>query len=202
MHHTRKTDTRSAMGKPSRFEAMGVMDEPAIGTPRNGKARSLPFHADCEQVVPGFPRGGVEITRQGWRVYLRVRTTDKEPDCALLEAADKAAGATAVVPHHRNNGEVVVGLRSVVANGETFYEISVSGCGKGNLRDAMNTVDAVGFEVAVAKEIDQNVMSSDITEFVRQLIDRPDGWKARSEPGQWRGAYDPEFSVPGPEGAR
>jgi len=202
MHEMRKTDTRSAIGKPSLFEAMSVMGEPAIGTPRNGKARCLPFHANCEPVVPGFPRAGVDITREGWRIYLRVRTTDEEPDCAMFEAAAKATGTTVVVPQRRNNGEVVVGLQSVAASGEMFYEISVSGCDRKKLQGAMKAVDAIGFEVVVAKEIDQNVMSSDITEFVRQLTDRPNGRKARSEHELYRGAYDPEFSVPGPEGAR
>jgi len=212
MHENRRTDTRSATGSwgGAPFAAVAVMaEEPRMLAKRNrSETRELPFHATCEDVFPGILRGKCTISNSGWAVFLRVRTLDDAPDIAAIAEASRESRVPITTRGATGNGTALVTLRQVAARGDCFYEVSMRGAERGKLRNAMKKVDAVALELVISKEIAQNLIGGDITEFMREMMGEAVQMPER-RPAAGMSAADilkqmdlDARVVPGPEGAR
>lgn len=173
MHEMRKTDTRSAIGtrEPS-FASVAVMSEGPQGFVKNrSETRELRYHANCEPIFPHIRRAGVMVSPDGWRVFLRIKTTDEGPDVEMIELVAKETGLRVCSEPRTSQGGVIVTLQAVAAaDDQVFYEISMSGTNVNEIRRAMKSVDKTGLEILAAKEMTQNIMSTDIAHLESQLI--------------------------------
>lgn len=137
---------------------------------------SVRFHTDCEAIAPGCARAGAMLSGSGaWHVFLRVRTTDQAPDIGMVLsiANELKIGLACKSSHTFEEGRVVVALHTAGAGGAGFYEVSLKGRNPAKLKDAMKTVDRVGLEMVIAKEIAQDLMGNDITAFMQQMAGEP-----------------------------
>lgn len=175
MHENRTPDTRGASDGGRPFAAAAVMEEQRFGPAKRARrpgAHAVPFHAACEEIAPGWPRGGALLMRGWWEVFLRVRTNDERPDFRMVADAARELGIKIACrgKHTTEEDLPVVSLKGAGPGGQLFYEISMHGRDPKALRGAMRTVNAIGVEIAIAREIAQNLMSSDITEFMREMV--------------------------------
>ena len=198
-----KTDETSGKTARPPFASMHCKSEPLMMKEGKPVRHIVPFHTKCDEIAPGYPRGGCVVSKDGWRAFLRVRTTDRELDTKMI---DKISNDLKIpVSMNVADGVVTITLEKTKYGASPFYEISAMGKDIRTVKAALKSVDSAGMEIVVEKEIAQDLMTDDVAGFMREMMDTPmmSVYRPRLCGGWFAGArVDASVMVPGPEGAR
>lgn len=134
------------------------------------------FHDACGDVWPGIGRAACNVGEMGnAEIILRVRTQDSRPKVdKIIDSLNQKRGIPAVlVKGFESASYPAVSIRLEITKqpGKTrrYYSVSMQAPAE-NLKEAMQTVDAVAAELLKAKEISQGLADNIGTDLLKKEL--------------------------------